>query len=160
MSYCRQQKPASGALSLSRGEDSSLDAFNREHYTVQKYCSSFLMFQFVSFSVSDRQRAKKETVTLPQEPVGLRVNLLQIRLDGPYFAAFWGNRTTITLQNRQKLSSPSRIFASISYVRQAPCRMAGMDDGYMKVLDVTVVRTLSIRLLPQTSNAVSRGRLR
>jgi hypothetical protein len=49
-----------------------------------------------------------------QEPVGLRVNLLQIRLDGPYSAAFLGNRTTIALQNRQNLSSPSRIFASIS----------------------------------------------
>jgi len=44
----------------------------------------------------------------------LRVNLLQIRLDGPYFAAFLVNGTTIALQNRQNLSSPSRIFASIS----------------------------------------------
>ena len=50
----------------------------------------------------------------PQEPVGLRVNLLQIRLDGPYPAAFLVNRTTIALQNRQNLSSPSLIFASIS----------------------------------------------
>jgi hypothetical protein len=49
-----------------------------------------------------------------QESVGLRVNLLQIRLDGPYFAAFLVNRTTIALQNQQNLSSPSRIFASIS----------------------------------------------
>jgi hypothetical protein len=48
------------------------------------------------------------------EPVGLRVNLLQIRLDGPYFAAFLVKRTTIALQNRQNLSSPSQIFASIS----------------------------------------------
>jgi hypothetical protein len=48
------------------------------------------------------------------EPVGLRANLLQIRLDGPYYAAFFGNRTTIALQNRQNLSSPSQIFASIS----------------------------------------------
>ena len=50
----------------------------------------------------------------PWESVGLRVNLLQIRLDGPYSAAFLGNRTTIALQNRQNLSSPSQIFASIS----------------------------------------------
>ncbi|RQW87723.1 MAG: hypothetical protein EHM79_07195 [Geobacter sp.] len=49
-----------------------------------------------------------------QEPVGLRVNLLQIRLDDPYVAAFLGNRTTIILQNRQNLTSPGRIFASIS----------------------------------------------
>jgi hypothetical protein len=49
-----------------------------------------------------------------QEPVGLRVNLLQIRLDGPYFAAFLGNRTTIALQNRQNLTSSSLIFALIS----------------------------------------------
>jgi hypothetical protein len=49
-----------------------------------------------------------------QEPVGLRVNLLQIRLDGPYSAAFLVNRTTIALQNRQNLSSPSQIFALIS----------------------------------------------
>jgi hypothetical protein len=32
------------------------------------------------------------------EPVGLRVNLLQIRLDGPYSAAFLVNRTTIALK--------------------------------------------------------------
>ena len=48
------------------------------------------------------------------EPVGLRVNLLQIRLDGPYSAAFLVNRTTIALQNRQNLSSSSLIFALIS----------------------------------------------
>jgi len=48
-----------------------------------------------------------------QEPVGLRVKLRQIRLDGPNFAVFLVNRTTIALQNRQNLSSPSRIFASI-----------------------------------------------
>jgi len=52
--------------------------------------------------------------TVVQEPVGLRVNLLQNRLDGPYSAAFLVNRTTIALQNRQNLSSPSQIFASIS----------------------------------------------
>jgi hypothetical protein len=49
-----------------------------------------------------------------EEPVGLRANLLQIRLDGPKSAAFLGNRTTIALQNRQNLSSSSQIFASIS----------------------------------------------
>jgi hypothetical protein len=49
-----------------------------------------------------------------QEPVGLRVNLLQIRLDGPYPAALLVNRTTIALQNRQYLASPSQIFALIS----------------------------------------------
>jgi hypothetical protein len=54
------------------------------------------------------------SVACCQESVGLRVNLLQIRLDGPYFAAFLGNRATITLQNQQNLSSTSRIFASIS----------------------------------------------
>ena len=38
-----------------------------------------------------------------EEPVGLRVNLLQIRLDGPYFAAFWViNR--LYPANRQNLS--------------------------------------------------------
>jgi len=41
------------------------------------------------------------------------MNRLQIRLSGPYFAAFLVNRTTIDLQNRQNLSSPSRILASI-----------------------------------------------
>jgi len=51
---------------------------------------------------------------LSQEPVGLRINLLQIRLDGPYPAAFLVNRTTIALQNRQNLSSSSLIFALIS----------------------------------------------
>jgi hypothetical protein len=51
---------------------------------------------------------------LSQEPVGRRINLLQIRLDGPYSAAFLGNRTTSALQNRQNLSSPSQIFALIS----------------------------------------------
>jgi len=50
----------------------------------------------------------------PWEPVELRVNLLQIRLDGPYSADFWVNRTTIALQNRQNMSSPSLIFALIS----------------------------------------------
>jgi hypothetical protein len=57
------------------------------------------------------------TVTLrnaPKEPVGRRVNLLQIRLDGPYSAALLVNRTTIALQNRQNLFSPSLIFALIS----------------------------------------------
>jgi len=49
-----------------------------------------------------------------EESVGLRLNLLQIRLNGPYFAAFLSNRTTIALQNQQNLFSPSRIFASIS----------------------------------------------
>jgi hypothetical protein len=49
-----------------------------------------------------------------QEPVGLRLNLLQIRLDGPYSAAFLVNRTTIALQNQQNLSSTSQIFALIS----------------------------------------------
>jgi hypothetical protein len=55
------------------------------------------------------------------------MNRLQIRLGGPYFAAFLVNRMTIDLQNRQmglagispqgessqNLSSPSRILASI-----------------------------------------------
>ncbi|TLN05240.1 hypothetical protein FDZ73_01005 [bacterium] len=49
-----------------------------------------------------------------QVSVGLKVTLLQIRLEGQYFAALLGNITRITLQNRQYLSSPSRIFASIS----------------------------------------------
>jgi len=31
------------------------------------------------------------------KPVGRRVNLLQIRLVGPYSATFWGNRITIAL---------------------------------------------------------------
>ena len=44
----------------------------------------------------------------------LGVNLLQIRLDGPDYTAFLVNRTTIALQNRQNLSSPSLIFALIS----------------------------------------------
>ncbi|MRR54011.1 MAG: hypothetical protein EG822_05800 [Deltaproteobacteria bacterium] len=57
---------------------------------------------------------RREIILDPEESVGLRVNLLHIRLDGPYFGAFLGNRTTITLQNRQNLSSTSRIFASIS----------------------------------------------
>jgi len=49
-----------------------------------------------------------------QEAVGLRINLLQIRLNGSYFTVFSVNRTTINLQNRQNLISSSRIFASIS----------------------------------------------
>jgi hypothetical protein len=47
------------------------------------------------------------------QPAGLKGNRLQIRLSGPYFAAFLINGMTIDLQNRQNLSSPSRIFASI-----------------------------------------------
>ena len=47
------------------------------------------------------------------------MNRLQIRLGGPYFAAFLVNRMTIDLQNRLNLSSPSRILASILQVRQA-----------------------------------------
>ena len=50
----------------------------------------------------------------------MKGNRLQIRLDGPFFAASLGNSSTIALRNRQKLSSPSRIFASILQVRQAP----------------------------------------
>jgi len=42
-----------------------------------------------------------------QESVGLRVNLLQIRLDGLYSAAFLVNRTTIALQNRQNCPRPA-----------------------------------------------------
>jgi len=38
---------------------------------------------------------------LTWQPVGLEGNRLQIRLAGPYFAAFLVNRTTIDLQNRQ-----------------------------------------------------------
>jgi len=41
------------------------------------------------------------------------MNRLQIRLGDPYFVAFLVNRMTIDLQNRQNLSAPSRIFASI-----------------------------------------------
>src|SRR3990172_9592507 len=54
-----------------------------------------------------------------KQPVGLKGNRLQIRLSGSYFTAFLVNRTTIDLQNRQNLSSLSRIFASILQVRQA-----------------------------------------
>ncbi len=48
---------------------------------------------------------------LIKEAGGLKENLLQIRLAGPYFAAFLVNRTTIALQNRLNLASPSQIFA-------------------------------------------------
>ncbi|NDP49380.1 MAG: hypothetical protein GZ085_13545 [Sulfuriferula multivorans] len=47
------------------------------------------------------------------QPVGLKGNRLQIRLSGSYFATFLVNRTTIDLQKRQNLPSPSRIFATI-----------------------------------------------
>jgi hypothetical protein len=47
------------------------------------------------------------------EPVGLKGNRLQIHLTGPYFADFLVNRITIDRQNRQNLTSASRIFASI-----------------------------------------------
>uniref|UniRef100_E6QTG3 Uncharacterized protein n=1 Tax=mine drainage metagenome TaxID=410659 RepID=E6QTG3_9ZZZZ len=70
---------------------------------------------------------------LPQEPVGLKGNRLQIRLAGAYFTAFLVNRTTIDRQNRQNMPTPSRIlrataarfaclkhFASILQVRQTP----------------------------------------
>ena len=56
---------------------------------------------------------------LTWQPAGLKGNRLQKRLAGLYFAAFSTNRTTIGLQNRQNLSPPSRIFASILQVRQA-----------------------------------------
>jgi hypothetical protein len=60
MSSCRQQKPASGDLYLSRGQDSSLDTFNREHYMVLIYCSSVLMFNFFSFRhLTDMWQTKK-----------------------------------------------------------------------------------------------------
>jgi|GEM_PF-6445639 len=36
-----------------------------------------------------------------KQPVGRKGNRLQIELSGDYFATFLGNRTTITLQNRQ-----------------------------------------------------------
>ena len=49
-------------------------------------------------------------------------NRLQIRLDGPYLAAFLGKRRAITLQNHQNLASPSQIFASIVQARQAASR--------------------------------------
>ena len=52
----------------------------------------------------------------------MKGNRLQIRLGGPFFAASLGNSSTIAQRNRQKLSSPSRIFASILQVRQAPSR--------------------------------------
>ena len=55
-----------------------------------------------------------------EEPVGLKRNLLQIRLNGSYFTAFSVNRTTIDLQKRRNLLSPSRIFATIPSVRQTP----------------------------------------
>ena len=53
--------------------------------------------------------------------VGRKGNRLQRRLAGLYFALQLtkADRTTIDLQNRQNLSSPSRIFASILQVRQA-----------------------------------------
>jgi hypothetical protein len=57
-------------------------------------------------------RYEKITGTQVRSAPGL--NLLQIRLDGPYSAAFLGKRTAIALQNQQNLSSPSRIFASVS----------------------------------------------
>src|SRR5574340_340497 len=43
------------------------------------------------------------------QPVGLKGNRLQKRLAGPYFAVFLTNRTTIGLQNRQNLFSPSHF---------------------------------------------------
>ena len=52
-------------------------------------------------------------------PVGLERNRPQIRLDGPYFAAFLGNRSAITVKNHQNLALPSQIFASIFQARQA-----------------------------------------
>ena len=57
--------------------------------------------------------------------VGLRGNRLQRRLVGPYFAAFSTNGTTIGLQNRQNLSLPTHIFASILQVRKT----AGSTDS-------------------------------
>jgi len=41
------------------------------------------------------------------------MNLLQIRLNGSYFAVFSVKRTNINLESRQNLISPSRIFALI-----------------------------------------------
>jgi hypothetical protein len=46
-------------------------------------------------------RAHSGIAGLIKQPVGLKGNRLQIRLSGPYFAAFLVNRTTIDLQNRQ-----------------------------------------------------------
>lgn len=45
-------------------------------------------------------------------------NRRQIRLSGPIFAAFSGSSSTIARRNRQELSTPRRIFASIVHVRQ------------------------------------------
>jgi len=61
-----------------------------------------------------------------KQPVGLKGNRLQIRLAGAYFAAFLVNRTTIDLQNRQNLPSPSRIFATILQARQAASSCYGV----------------------------------
>ncbi len=43
---------------------------------------------------------------------------MQIRLDGAYFAAFFGKKTTI-VQKSVKICSLGQIFATIPKVRQA-----------------------------------------
>ena len=64
----------------------------------------------------------------------MKGNRLQIRLDGPFFAASLGNSSTIALRNRQKLSSPSQIFASILQVRQAPSVVVGRFQPWRALL--------------------------
>ncbi len=76
---------------------------------------SFLVYTTPKPGVSMKTRLNlKPGQKGTMESAGLRGNLLQIRLAGPYPAAFSVNRTTIALQNRLNLFSTSRIFAWIS----------------------------------------------
>ena len=94
----------------------------------------------------------------------MKGNRLQIRLDGPFFAASLGNSSTIALRNRQKLSSPRRIFASILQVRQAPSAaepiaLNGFAYGLLAFLHARMTLR-SMTLLPAHHDSPQVGRRR
>jgi hypothetical protein len=62
---------------------------------------------------------------LSSEPVG-RVKSAENLPGRSIFHHFLVDSMTIELQNRQNISSPSRIFATILQVRQAPRFLSGM----------------------------------
>jgi len=54
-----------------------------------------------------------------EQPVGLMMNWLQIRLFGPYFSSFSTNSYGYSSQMSQNLFSNGQVFASALTVRQA-----------------------------------------
>jgi hypothetical protein len=176
MSSCRQQKPVFGALVLSRCQDSSLDAFNREHYMVLVYCSTILMFQIIPFPASEQTRGKQRN---RHPPLAERQGWMTVSRKfssgksrqglGWNFPEASRNRSPHFLRIRQPAGF--RRFSCCHHLaikpyerlRESPCptgdgTISEVSDGNKIDEDGSVVRTLSSRLLPQTSIAVSRGR--